>query len=46
MMKMKIKLDEQKVKENGEYTVDEMYKKIAIGLSLMLKSGYGMKMGK
>ena len=28
MMRMKIKLDEQKVKENGEYTVDEMYKKI------------------
>ncbi len=28
MMKMKIKLDEQKVKENSKYTVDEMYKKI------------------
>lgn len=28
MMKMKIKLDEQKIKESGEYTVDEMYKKI------------------
>ena len=28
MMKMKIKLNEAKAKENGKYTLDEMYKKI------------------
>ena len=28
MMKMKITIDEEKVKNDSEYTVDEMYKKI------------------
>ena len=28
MMRMKIKLNEEKARENGKYTVEEMYKKI------------------
>ena len=48
MMKMKIKLNEEKAKENDKYTVDEMYRKIdelAKSVNIVKKEGKYMYLG-